>query len=160
MNKDVSNIILSICVVVSLFACSHTLEQSKQNVELQAKITLGNKIATLAQSQLGAPYRYGGASPQGFDCSGLVYYTHKQFGVTTPRTSQAQFGLAKPVQLNRLASGDVIFFKLNRQKISHVGIYVGIGRFIHAPTSGKKVAMNYLNDPYWKSRIISGGRLY
>ena len=167
MNKGVSNIILFIWIVVLLFACSHTREHgnshhTKQNIEPQVKnkTTIGNKIASLAQSQLGAPYRYGGASPNGFDCSGLVYYTHKQIGIPTPRTSHAQFNFAQPVKINLLESGDVIFFKINRQKISHVGIYVGNGQFIHAPTSGKMVSMNYLNDPYWSSRIISGGRLY
>ena len=109
---------------------------------------------------LGAPYRYGGSSPNGFDCSGLVYYTHGKLGIIVPRTSRKQFSYAKPVNINRLQTGDVVFFKLNKKNISHIGIYIGNNRFIHAPKSGKKVSSNYLNEPYWKSRLAGGGRLY
>ena len=120
----------------------------------------GQDIAALAKSMLGTPYRYGGSSPNGFDCSGLVYYTHGKLGIKVPRTSNKQFNFAKPIKINRLQVGDVVFFRLNKKNISHIGIYIGNNRFIHAPVSGKKVSINYLNEPYWKSKIAGGGRLY
>ncbi len=150
-----------------LFACSTTNKTpASQTISTQTTTnhnihtTVGQKIAALAKQQIGAPYQYGGASPNGFDCSGLVFYAHSKLGINTPRTSYAQFDYAKPVTLNKLVSGDVVFFRLNRKKISHVGIYIGKGQFVHAPSSGKKVASNDLNDPFWRSRIISAGRLY
>ena len=169
MSKDIFNIFLSIFIPLVLVACSHTPKQSvshsnPKHVETQTTesrhLTLGQQIADLARLQVGAPYRYGGASPKGFDCSGLVYYTHGKFGISTPRTSYAQFNHARPIKLNQLESGDLVFFKIDKKSISHVGIYVGKGQFVHAPKSGKEVSKNHLNDDFWKSRIVSAGRLY
>ena len=168
VNRDFLIIILSSCLPLMLMACSHTphntaSQTSPKYGERQTKgkrITVGQRIADLAKLQVGAPYRYGGASPTGFDCSGLVFYTHGKFGINTPRTSLAQFNTARPVKLNLLKSGDVVFFKISRANNSHVGIYVGKGQFVHAPKSGKQVSQNYLSDPYWKTRIVSAGRFY
>ena len=165
MNKDVLVIILSICLLQLLFACSHAPKQTDPKLNNSTrtetpKNTLGKQIASLAKTQVGAPYRYGGASPRGYDCSGLVFYAHGKFGISTPRTSSAQFNSARPIKLSQLESGDVVFFRINRKKISHVGIYVGKGKFVHAPSSGKLVTTNHLNEPYWKTRIVGAGRLY
>lgn len=120
----------------------------------------GQKIADLAKTMVGSPYKYGGESPSGFDCSGLVFYTHGKIGLRTPRTSLQQYRSAKHVSMNKLRSGDLIFFKLTRSPVSHVGIYVGNGRFIHAPQSGKQVKATRLNHAYWKTKIVSAGRFY
>ena len=151
-----------------LIACSHSSQYDKRAsvnktstaISTQNKSDTGKKIAALAKSLVGSPYKYGGASPNGFDCSGLVYYTHGKFGIRTPRTSLQQFQRATRVNITKLTSGDLVFFKLSRNKVSHVGIYIGDGRFIHAPVSGKRVTMNKLTDRFWESQIVSGGRLY
>ena len=152
--------------VALLSACSHTPKSSEnENLPHQAindqVAEKGYKIAQLAKSLQGSPYRYGGNSPKhGFDCSGLVYYTHEKFGLRVPRTSRQQFNAAKPISRKELLSGDLVFFILDKREISHVGIYVGGGRFIHAPKSGKKVTSSSLSEPFWRTRIVGSGRLY
>ena len=145
-----------------LFACAHSPESSKPKKQIQAlKIeTEGQKIADLAKSFIGAPYKYGGASPKGFDCSGLVFYTHGKLGIHTPRTSSQQYQHAKSIKVSKLNSGDLVFFTLNKKNVSHVGIYIGNGKFVHAPKSGKRVTINHLHDDYWRPRIVSAGRFY
>jgi len=116
--------------------------------------------AGVAAAQVGAPYRYGGATPRGFDCSGLVYYSYRKAGIRVPRTTQAQLRNANRVPLTQLQPGDLVFFKLDRRPVSHVGIYTGNDRFIHAPSSGKRVSFTTMNDPYWQARLIAAGRYY
>jgi cell wall-associated NlpC family hydrolase len=118
------------------------------------------QVVTAAHSMLGKPYRYGGTKPsRGFDCSGLVYYTHGKAGVSVPRTSGAQLEAARPTSLSRLRPGDLVFFEIG-SKPSHVGIYVGGGEFIHAPSSGKRVTKTRLSDSYWRSRVVGAGHYY
>ena len=121
--------------------------------------TAHTKVAMIAREMLGKPYHFGGRSPkQGFDCSGLVYYANLRAGVRLPRTSFGQYKATRPVSLRNLQPGDLVFFKLQRYKISHVGIYVGHHQFIHAPSRGKEVTVDNLNDPYWQHRFVRGGR--
>jgi cell wall-associated NlpC family hydrolase len=118
-------------------------------------------VAELARTMVGAPYKYGGLNPKtGFDCSGLVYFTHRSVGITLPRTSQAQYRSTRPVQRDDLVPGDLVFFRIRRSNISHVGIYVGDDRFVHAPSSGKTVRINSLENPYWDKHFIRGGRVF
>lgn len=160
---------ISIILPVLLFACAHSPQPNetvtnesvqKTKRKVATNNSTGQQIAELASSLLGSPYKYGGTSPKGFDCSGLVYYTHAKFGIRTPRTSLQQFKHSKHIKLSELDAGDLVFFKLNRSKVSHVGIYIGKGQFVHAPNRGKHVAVNKLNDRFWKPRIVSAGRLH
>lgn len=112
----------------------------------------------VARHMLGAPYRYGGAGPRGFDCSGLVYYSYRRAGIDVPRTTTEQYRQSEHLALANVQPGDLIFFRISRRKPSHVGIYAGGGQFIHAPSSGKRVAYASLSDPYWKTRVIGAGR--
>jgi len=114
----------------------------------------------IAAAQVGTPYRYGGTSPRGFDCSGLVYYAYRKAGIPVPRTTLAQLRHARHVPLNQLRPGDLVFFKLDRRPVSHVGIYAGNGRFIHAPSNGKRVSFTTMDDPYWQARLVAAGRYY
>lgn len=120
----------------------------------------GRQIVAQARRQLGIPYRYGGANPRGFDCSGLVHYTHRQVGFKVPRNTQRQYHAARTVSLRALQPGDLLFFKIDDSKPSHVGIYEGNGVFIHAPSSGKRVSRARLSNPYWRVRLLKAGRLY
>jgi len=112
----------------------------------------------IARTMLGTPYRYGGANPRGFDCSGLVYYSYRKAGINVPRTTREQYRQSWHVGLDHLRPGDLIFFRISRAKPSHVGIYVGGDRFIHAPSRGKRVSYASLDDPYWRTRVIGAGR--
>lgn len=119
----------------------------------------GHLVVLRAQELLGAPYRYGGAGPDGFDCSGLVYYVYGQIGVRVPRRTSEQFAKARPVALSELRPGDLVFFRVSKEKVSHVGIYVDAGRFIHAPSRGKPVGFGSIEDRYWSTRLVAAGRI-
>jgi len=115
-------------------------------------------VLDIAVSELGTPYRYGGSTPRGFDCSGLVYFAYYKTGKRVPRSTMAQYRHAQPVALNNLQPGDLVFFRTARRSVSHVGIYAGNARFIHAPSRGRAVSYDSLNDPYWKKRLVAAGR--
>lgn len=117
-------------------------------------------VLETAARQLGTPYRYGGTDPRGFDCSGLVRYSHGSAGVQVPRTAQAQWRAARKLPLSRIRPGDLLFFRLEGTKTSHVGIYAGNGQFIHAPSSGKRVSRASLENPYWRRHLIGAGSFF
>lgn len=120
----------------------------------------GERVANLAERFIGSPYRFGGASPYGFDCSGLVMYTHRKAGIDVPRTAEEQFREARQVAADGLRSGDLLFFRINGTAVSHVGIYVGDGRFVHAPSFGEQVELAEFDRPYWRKQFAGAGRLY
>ena len=120
----------------------------------------GAAIARAAQSLIGSPYRYGGSGPDAFDCSGLVSYVHRQLGLATPRTAAQQYALARPVPRAELQPGDLVFFRLNGVAVSHVGVYLGQDRFVHAPQSGERVREAGLNEEFFRTRYAGAGRLY
>ena len=116
-------------------------------------------IVELALSMVGVKYRYGGAHPsEGFDCSGLVYFTYTSNGHDVPRTSRDQLSAARRIPLEEAAEGDLVFFS-DQEKLSHVGIYLGEGRFVHAPSSGGFVRVAKLYSPYYQRHLVAVGRL-
>ena len=130
----------------------------------QRYVYSGDKSALIAKAHLllGTPYRYGGSHPStGFDCSGFVQYTHASVGIRVPRTSKQQHQATKPIRKHDLRPGDLVFFRINRKRtISHVGIYIGKGKFIHAPSTGKRVSIARLDNPYWQRNYNSAGRIF
>lgn len=114
-------------------------------------------LVQVARNLIGEPYRYGGKEPgYGFDCSGLVFYSYRQEGVSVPRTAAKQRQYSTPVSASGLRPGDLVFFDTSA-KGGHVGIYSGEGRFIHAPSSGGRVREERLDKPYWRNRWQGGG---
>jgi cell wall-associated NlpC family hydrolase len=113
------------------------------------------EIVRIARTQLGAPYRWGGASPAGFDCSGFVKYVYASVGVSLPHGAASQFKLGQPVPRRDLKPGDVVFF----DRLRHNGIYVGEGRFVHATQSGDVVRLSSLDDAWFKTRWVGARRL-
>ena len=109
-------------------------------------------VVGIAMQYLGVPYVYGGASPSGFDCSGLVMYVFGQIGVSLPHNAAAQYGAGMPVSRDQLQSGDLVFFN----GLGHVGIYIGGGQFIHAPHTGDVVKISSLSG--WYSSTYVGAR--
>ena len=116
--------------------------------------------ARTATSMIGVPYRFGGTTPSGFDCSGLVVYSYAQVGHPgLPHSAASLERLTQPVSLHELEPGDLVFFQLDRKKTSHVGIYVGNRSFVHAPSRGKRVERVGFDHVYWGSRLSAAGRL-
>jgi len=113
--------------------------------------------ARIAVGLVGTPYRYGGADSSGFDCSGLVQFAYARAGLSVPRTTSAQWRSLSPVAARDLRTGDVLFFKVGGS-VSHVGLYLGNGRFVHAPASGRTVSVETLASPFYRSALVRGGR--
>ncbi len=111
-----------------------------------------------AREMLGVAYRYGGTDPQGFDCSGLIQYSFSHADVKLPRTSQDIFRSSQLISPKEIQPGDLVFFAISKNKVSHVGIYDVQNRFIHAPSSGKGVSYADLGTPYWRQRLVGVGR--
>lgn len=130
-----------------------TRETGKAQAEVQIR----------ALSLIGSPYRYGGASPAtGFDCSGLIRYVYREAaGIDLPRTSAELSALQtpKPAQ-SALQPGDLVLFRLRGgRKVNHAGIYVGDGRFVHAPSNGGQVRLDRLDDRYWQHGYTGARRV-
>jgi murein DD-endopeptidase len=117
------------------------------------------RAANNALKMVGKPYRYGGSTPSGFDCSGLVQFSFREAGVSLPRSTEAQLRASSRVKLSGLRRGDLLFFDEEGKKKSHVGIYLGDGRFVHAPSSGKHVRTDRLDAPYWKKHLSEARRI-
>jgi cell wall-associated NlpC family hydrolase len=111
-----------------------------------------SSVVSIAERYLGVPYRWGGASPSGFDCSGLVMYVYGQVGVSLPHSSYAQYGMGSPVSRSDLQPGDLVFF----DGLGHVGIYVGGNSFIHAPHTGDVVKISSISG--WYASTYVGAR--
>lgn len=119
------------------------------------------ELAMTAVTLIGAHYKYGGNSPEtGIDCSGLVRYVFKEaWGTTLPRTSLELSKVGQEVSKDELQPGDLVFYNTMRRSYSHVGIYLGDNKFIHAPSSGKTVRIDNMELSYWKSRFNGARRI-
>jgi probable lipoprotein NlpC len=120
-----------------------------------------NRIVELAQSYEGAPYLLGGIDEKGFDCSGLVYRVYYEvLGASLPRTARAQYAFREPIDVSTLQPGDLLFFNTTGS-VSHVGIYEGEGRFVHAASDGPRrgVIESSLSESYWAKTFVAAGRI-
>ena len=124
-------------------------------VDRSVESSRGRTVVAVAKQYVGAPYRWGGSSPSGFDCSGLVRYVYAQVGVSLPHNAAQQYRLGTAVAREDLEPGDLVFF----DHLRHNGIYVGAGRFIHARQTGRRVAIASLDDEWYSSHFVGGRRL-
>ena len=118
---------------------------------------VGVRAASIALEQVGVPYRYGGSSTTGFDCSGLVQYAYARAGKRVPRTTGQLWSASTTVAEADLQPGDLLFFTIEG-KMSHVGMYVGKRRFVHAPSSGRTVAVASVDAPYYSAALLRRAR--
>ncbi len=130
------------------------------SVKVENPIPSNAGVAATALSRVGSRYVYGASGPNKFDCSGLTSWAYRQNGKSIPRTSGAQFSASKRISKSELKTGDLVFFSgtTGGRGISHVGIYIGGGRFVHAPSSGKTVTTDSLNSSYYSRHWAGGGR--
>jgi len=119
----------------------------------------GERAAVVAVRQIGIPYQYGGSTTRGFDCSGLVQYAYANVGKHIPRTTTEQWRQLTPVNGNNLRVGDLLFFRI-AGKVSHVGMYLGNRRFVHAPSTGRQVSTASLDSDYYRRAFIRAARPY
>jgi cell wall-associated NlpC family hydrolase len=141
--------------VLALAACGSNPPDRAAGLPVSA----GHKAANVALDQVGEPYRYGGNAPGGFDCSGLVQYSYSRAGYIVPRTTGQLWSAAKTVDRRQLRAGDLLFFSIEG-KMSHVGLYLGEQRFVHAPQSGRSVSVESLEAPFYRAAFLRAGRLY
>jgi cell wall-associated NlpC family hydrolase len=148
--------LLALLCVALLAACASAPPPKPARVEKPAKpvaASTADLAAGHAAKMIGRPYRAGGTTPAGFDCSGLVQYGFRQAGAKVPRDTDAQRRASTLVRAPDLRRGDLLFFDQEGKKNSHVGIYLGRGMFVHAPSSGKSVRSDRLESPYWKKHL-------
>lgn len=153
MSPALSIRVFIIALSLSVGACSSVPKRDEPSPRHTAV------AADTALKMIGKPYRYGGKTPQGFDCSGLVHYSFQHAGVPVPRATDQLKHAGRRVPKRDLRKGDLLFFDQEGKRSSHVGIYVGDDVFVHAPSSGKKVRRDRLADPYWRKHFVDARRL-
>ena len=138
-------------VLIALAGCGHT--PAKESAP-----PLASRAADHALTMVGKPYRYGGNTPKGFDCSGLVQYSYARAGVDLPRSTESLWRNSSSIATRNLQPGDLLFFNQEGKRSSHVAIYIGRERFVHAPSTGKQVSVDKLDSSYWSRHLESARR--
>jgi cell wall-associated NlpC family hydrolase len=144
------------CSTFSIKPSSSRVSQFKQDTSVGTE-----DISIAAVGLVDVPYRYGGNTPKGgFDCSGLIVYVYnKAAGIKLPRTIQLMSTKGQSIDNEPPAPGDLVFFNTTGEKYSHAGIYVGQGRFVHAPSAGGTVRLDFITSPYWASKFTEARRI-
>ena len=152
---------LALGALALLGACATTGVQRPPQTQPAPAVadSVASRAADRALTMVGKPYRRSGNTPAGFDCSGLVQYSYSRVGVTLPRETQAQRLEGHSVPASELRRGDLVFFDQEGKKSSHVGIYIGHGRFVHAPSTGGRVRTDGLEADYWRSHFVEARRI-
>jgi len=142
-------------VVAACFTAKPEMPTPSRSGGLAPEPRERQNVVEIARKHVGAPYRWGGSSPEGFDCSGFVQYVYAQVGVSLPHNAAKQYILGTPVARDRLEPGDLVFF----DDLRHNGIYLGNGHFIHARRSGKRVTVSALDEAWYAERWVGARRL-
>lgn len=150
-----------VAMTIGLTGCSgppRTVDaDTRSPVPAQTADPVRSQVVFTAMQMVGVPYRWGGSTPEGFDCSGLVQYAYSHAGLHLPRTAAAQLDASTPVTLENARAGDLLFFR-DGSRTSHVAIYLGDGRFVHAPSTGNHVSLDSFGNAYWRMRFARAGR--
>lgn len=159
--------IMLVCLALAMAACGHEqvrrvpseVSDSRAQPVAKSRVTRssGEQAAVVAVRQIGVPYVYGGSTTRGFDCSGLVQYAWSAAGKRIPRTTTDQWQQLSPVRNQDIRVGDLLFFKIEG-RISHVGLYLGDRRFVHAPSSGRDVTIASLDTEFYRRTFVRAAR--
>jgi cell wall-associated NlpC family hydrolase len=148
---------MAAAMLAGLAACGMTPIRGEQGTAYEPSggtRAIASRAAELAASMVGRPYSYGGQSPaSGFDCSGLVLYSYRRAGLKVPRETGEQLRYGRRIGASDLVRGDLIFFDQEGKRASHVAVYLGDGRFVHAPSTGKSVRIDSLESAYWRRHV-------
>jgi murein DD-endopeptidase len=147
----------ALCCIVALLLFGCIAAPPARRIEGYSS-AVGDKAADTALTMLGRPYKYKGDSPSGFDCSGLVRYSYLSAGMDVPHSTSSLRIHTRPVSPRDMRKGDLLFFNESGKKYSHVGIYIGNDLFVHAPSTGKTVRKDSLDDSYWKKHFLGARR--
>jgi len=135
----------------SYLGCIYTTEK-KASLPNTLPGTKRHAIVKTAEKYMGVKYKFGGDNPSGFDCSGYSSYVYKEHGITLPHSAQQQYANGKRIGIKKAQPGDLVFFRIKGWKISHVAIYLGDYKFIHAPSRGKSISVDDIRKDYWNKR--------
>lgn len=149
-------ILLPICLSILLTACGSS--PPRQSTASNGQM---NDLVMYAVSLSDLPYRYGGnSSDSGFDCSGFVGHVYQHsLGISLPRTARAISSAGNPIKQSELSPGDLVFYNTLHAPFSHVGIYIGDGKFVHSPKSGSRVRTEQMEMHYWQTRYDGARRI-
>lgn len=142
-------------VAIFLISCTSSSSPGKETSYPRAA---ADKALAAAWKTIGKPYRYAAEGSQAFDCSGLVRYSYSKAGIELPHCTTELKAVTRVVRDKEVRKGDLVFFEENGKKYSHVGIYAGNNRFIHAAAVRRAVRVDSLLDPYWKERFLDARR--
>ncbi|OHD65866.1 MAG: hypothetical protein A2176_03380 [Spirochaetes bacterium RBG_13_51_14] len=140
-------------IIITALACCLRAFSPADGADTRPADNLRARIISTAKRYLGTRYNYGGTSTKGFDCSGFVRFVYQENGITLPRSTVDQFKQGKKIEMAVILPGDLVFFRIYGDRISHVGIFVSRSTFIHAPSSGKQVSFADMNIEYWKKNF-------
>jgi cell wall-associated NlpC family hydrolase len=148
-------------VVFALAACAGSPPRmASATSQFGSENADASRAADNALAMVGAPYRYGGVDPEGFDCSGLVQWVFAQHGTALPRETREQYEIGKKIDQDEVRPGDLVFFQTVSKGPSHVGIALGGGEFVHAPSSRGVVRVeSYTRTDYWADRWLGARRI-
>ena len=162
MNSRITSTIISILILfpisISIF-CSppaHMIKkgQTYHQTRNGKRNGIRDRIVRTAKRYLGVKYRYGGETLFGFDCSGFIKHIFDKHGLSLPRNARSQYTSGRKINLKNAKPGDLVFFRIDGNRISHVGLYLGNYRFIHSPSKGKKVSYASIKNSYWQKRYV------
>jgi len=160
-NLKIYFMFLILIFIIAPNGVTETNAKSKKIIDKTNEVKnllLREKILSISMSLLGTEYWPGGQDTDyGMDCSGFTQYVYKKVGINIPRTAYEQYLKAGKISRGFLKKGDLVFFSTRWMGINHVGIYIGNNQFIHSPSIGKCIKIDFLNSRYWGPRFISGG---
>jgi len=143
---------MMICLCALCFSGPGCITYEKSAVSSFFSGSKRYSILRTAEKYIGVKYKFGGDTPRGFDCSGYTMYVYRMHGIDLPHSAGRQYSLGRRVAIKNARPGDLVFFKIYGRKISHVGIYAGNYKFIHAPRRGKRVSYDDIRKDYWRKR--------
>jgi len=152
-SRSIKALLTVLILATSLSGCGSSRTLIQVEPEIRHRIVLD------ALGQVGRPYHYGGATPEGFDCSGLIQYIFAQSGIGIPRTTLEQRAIGIEIDEDDILPGDLLFYRFGSGRVDHVALYLGDGQAIHAPASGRSIIVASVDLKYWRKHFVEAVRI-